>query len=166
MPESTFAVAVRDGEELFLSVRIKRNDRGEIFVLLPTGGTEPGSKKWNAHASYHENGWFHYKSFGRKRFWTKRQKPDANFTGTTPPLILYLAPDELRALGELCNSREFSDVMEIPIDLLRNNETCLSIDVIAPDAKPIFAGPILRQRPFKDAVPWILVTLYRVQLPS
>lgn len=163
MTETMIAVAVRDGEDLFLSLRVKRNDRGEIFVLLPTGETEPGSKRWNAHWSYHEDGWVHYKSFGKPRFRTKGQEPDANFTGTAPPLILYIEPDHL---DELCNPTEFSDVMEIPIDRLRNKETGLSIDLTAPGDQPNIAGPILQRSEFKDTIPWIVVTLYRVEVPS
>src|SRR6266699_371046 len=77
-----FAVAVRDENDLFLWLRIRRSPAGDVYVALPTGRNQLEWKKWNPHASYHRDGQFHHKSFDRRQVSQERQNPDPGFLGT------------------------------------------------------------------------------------
>ena len=66
-----YAVAIEDGATLWLTLWVKRNSRGESFILYPRGN---GS--WNPHASYHRDGTYHQKSHNLKSMVQKRQPLD------------------------------------------------------------------------------------------
>ena len=51
--EKMYAVAVRDGADLFLWIRIRRAVSG-IYYMIPTSRDEPDWKQWNPHGSQHE----------------------------------------------------------------------------------------------------------------
>ena len=59
--EQRYAVALRDGSDLWLTLWVRRSPKGEIFIMLPRG-----NRAWDPHNSYHRDGTFHAKSFGRK----------------------------------------------------------------------------------------------------
>jgi len=73
--EHRYAVAVRDAEGLWLAAWVKRNPKGESFVLIPRAGN------WDVHSSYHSDGTIHIKSFGHKSVASKRQRPAGAFAG-------------------------------------------------------------------------------------
>jgi hypothetical protein len=56
--EYRYAVAVREGADLWLTLWVRRSPKGEFFVFLPSA-----VKGWNPHASYHLDGTFHSKTF-------------------------------------------------------------------------------------------------------
>jgi hypothetical protein len=75
--EQKYAVALRDGSELWLTMWVRCSRKGEIFMMYPRG-----DRDWDAHASYHLNGTFHQKSFGFKGLSQKRQPLTAAFRGS------------------------------------------------------------------------------------
>ncbi len=159
-----FAVAVRDGNDLFLWLQIRRSPAGDVYVAIPTGRNQLEWKKWNPHASHHKDGHFHHKSFDREQVSQVRQKPDCGFHGTENLITRPIAADEPRAFREIVKLAEFAELMEIPVDLVstKKYETCISVDLSEPDGLPIITpgARILAQHAFQDAVPWILVTLF------
>jgi hypothetical protein len=160
-----FAVAVRDGNDLLLWIRIKRAKAGDIYFMFPTGRKGLVWKRWDPHGSLHKDGNFHHKSFDRKIFPRRRQKPDSYFKGTEQLVTRPIASDEPRAFNVPCDPAKFLDVMEVPVGLLSSKkyETNVSIDVTEPGGQPIITpgAQILVQRAFSDAIPWILVTVFR-----
>ena len=159
-----FAVAVRDGKDLFLWLRIRRAADGDIYYIIPTGRHEPEWEKWNPHGSLHNDGNFHHKSFDKKIFPTKGQKPNSNFKGTINMVARPIASNEPRAFGVICDPTKFSEVMEIPVTMLspKTYETYVSIDVTEANGSPspnTSDGQILIQRVFKESVPWIMVSI-------
>jgi hypothetical protein len=167
--ERMFALAVRDGDDLFLWIRLRRAAGTDIYYVIPTGREDERDwKKWNPHGSWHRNGRLHHKSFHKKVLSDERQKPDASFEGTYNLITRGLASDEPRAFGVLCDRTKFSEVMEIPIEILspKHYETYTSVDVSEPGMQPILMGgqeEVLVQRVFDDAVPHITATVYRGQ---
>jgi hypothetical protein len=162
MQERMFAVAIRDGQDLFLWLRIRRSKRGEVFCMLPTGSED--KLKWNRHLSYHKNGNVHYKSLGKKRFSLTGQKPDADIRGTTPPFAWDIRSDSLQDFGVICNPKEFCDVMEVPAALIspaNPRDTFVSVQLTESDGQADIADgcQILRQQAFNDAIPVILVSV-------
>jgi hypothetical protein len=161
-----YAVAVRDSDDLFLVARVHRNKRGEVFVAVP----RPGRRGWDPHSSYHADGRYRVKIHGRAPRTYYLQKPDANFTGTHNMSTLPIASCEPRENHAPCKPETFDDVFEIPVDELRPEEyrTHISVDLIEPGEHPTFhsveafypGARVLRQAIFREAIPWILVTLY------
>jgi hypothetical protein len=154
-----YAVAVRD-TELLLVLRIKRNLKGEVFVLFPRSERED----WDPHTSYHADGYHHQKAFDKKLMIRKRANPDDNFRGSENLLTTGVASDEPAAIGVLCKPGRFADVLEIPIAELspQKYRTYLAVDLIQPGAAPVLTpcAVVLRQKVFQDAIPWISVTLF------
>ena len=159
-----YAVAVRDGADLFLILRIRRSQNGDIYTMIPTGRNNDEWKKWNPHASYHADGQYHHKSFDRKMLQRQEQVPDTGFTGTINLMTRPIAANEPRAFGVLCKTAEFSEVFEIPVFEVTSDKyrTHISVDLVEPGGKEIVTprAKVLRQAVFKDAIPWILVTLF------
>ena len=170
MMERFFAVAIRDGQDLFLWFRVRRASLGDIYYMIPTGGSGPDWKKWDPHGSHHKDGRRHHKSFGQKILAEQRQKPDSDFTGSETLITRPIASHEPRASGVICNPIEFSEVMEVPASLLSSKryETYISIDLTEPDGPPIVTalGEVVAQQAFRDAPPWIWVTVTNNPLPT
>lgn len=162
--EHMLAVAVRDGKELFLWLRIRRAPTGDLYYIFPTGRAEREWKKWNPHGSLHKDGRSHHKSFDQKIFAQERQKPDADYKGTENMVTRPIASDEPRAFGVICDRAEFSEVMEIPVEMLSSKkyETSISVDLTEPGGQPIITpgAKILAQKLFDNSTPQILVSLF------
>jgi len=155
-----FALAVRDGADLFLFGSICRGPKGDVYVNFPRGNRP----NWKPHSSYHASGQHHQKSFGQKSLVYHRQPPDKNFRGTENVVTIGIASDEPRAIGMRCQPTAFQDVFEIPINDLRgeNYRTFVSVDITGAGGNPIITpgSKVIRQAIFQDAFPWILVTLF------
>jgi hypothetical protein len=162
---SKFAVAVRDGSDLFLWIRLRRAPKGDLYYIFPTGRHGRAWKRWNPHGSLHRDGTLHHKSYNRPLHVTQVRKPNAAFQGTLHFVQRGVAPDEPRGFGVVCHPSEFDEVMEIPVSRLSPNkfETCVYVDVTdavgAPSINTATGGTTWEQRAFKDAVPWLLVSL-------
>ena len=79
-------------------------------------------------------------------------------------MTIGLAADEPRAISMRCRTDEFSDVFEIPVDVLRPEKcrTYLAVDLAEPGSEPIITpgARIIRQKVFRAHIPWIMVTLF------
>jgi hypothetical protein len=163
-----YAVAVRD-DNLYLFLRIRRNPRGEIFVIIPMESPDE-RKLWNPHASYHADGQHFQKSYDRKVSPRQKQRPDSTFRGAEYILTRPIAAHEPRAFKVPSTPREFSEVFELSVHELRPEtyRTGIEVDLTEPldrQLMPVGAprhARIIQQRMFKDAVPWIVVTLYDI----
>lgn len=155
-----FAVAVRDGSDLFLFLSVCRTPSGDVYVNFP----RDCKPDWKPHSSYHASGQHHQKSFGHKAIVRKGPKPDSTFSGAQNVVTTGIAADEPRAIHSPCPAGDFEGVFEIPIsDLSRDKyRTMISVDITEPDGQPITTpgSTVVRQAVFRDAVPWILVTLF------
>jgi hypothetical protein len=161
--ERMFAVAIRDAEDLFLRIRIRRSPLGDVYYCLPTGRSGPQWKRWNPHGSYHKDGRSHHKSFDRKALTQHRQKPDFVFKGWEELITIPIARDEPRAFGEICDPSKYAEIMEIPATILSSEKykTHISIDLIEPGVQPDSAG-VLAEQTFRDSIPWILVRVLSI----
>ena len=157
--KTSYAVAVRDGEELYLLITVNR-EGDNVYVNSP----RPGEPEWNPHASYHASGQHHAKSFNNKFFPRIRQRPDQNFRGTESVEHLVIDPSTHRAINLPCQSSNFHDVFEIAQCDLPVGRFRLCVDLVEPGAAapiaPFLGAKIVRQGWFKDRAPWILVTLW------
>jgi len=60
--EQRYAVAIRDGSDLWLTLWGRCSQKGDIFVMLPRGDPD-----LDVHTSYHCNGKFHTKTLLPKK---------------------------------------------------------------------------------------------------
>ena len=141
-PKNRFAVAVRDGTVLFLWLWIKRAPAADIYVMLPTGRSDPYWKNWNPHASYHASGQFHHKSFDGRLLVKHLQKPDENFVGVHNLLQRGIAAHEPRAFGVICNLADFHQIAEFSVALLdpHSFKTYTNVDIAGPADSPTVPG--------------------------
>jgi hypothetical protein len=163
MKEQMVAVAIRDGEDLFLWLRIRRAPSGDIYYMFPTGRPEREWKKWDPHGTLHADGRSHHKSFDQKISPQQtQQKPDADFKGTVNFVTRPIAASEPKTFGVVCDKTKFTEVMELPVSIFSSKkyETYFSIDLTEADGQPTITGEILAQQAF-DGSPVIWVTAYR-----
>jgi hypothetical protein len=154
-----YAVAVRDGHDLFLFCRIHRAVTGDVYVIPPRP-----VPKWNPHVSYHASGQYHVKNYDHPYHISHWQRPDANFKSTRNMSTMGIAASEPRITNAPCKVEDYTEVFEIPSSDLRPEMyyTLLSVDLTEAAGRPIITpgARILRQAIFQDTVPWIMVTLF------
>ena len=103
--EFRYAVAVREGTDLWLVLWIRRSRKGEFFIMMPRGDRE-----WDPHASYHLDGRFHQKSYGQKMAVQQRQAL-ASFRGVEH-LGTYMG-FAAKTVGAACDPAAFSGITEV-----------------------------------------------------
>jgi hypothetical protein len=154
-----YAVAVRDGHELFLCCRIRRTVTGDVYVLPPRPDPD-----WNPHVSYHASGHSHVRHDDHPYHVSHWQEPDANFQRTRHMSTMGIAAGEPRLTNSPCKVEDYAEVFEISVSELRSEmyRTMLSVDLTESRGQPIIApgARILRQVIFQDSMPWIMVTLF------
>ena len=167
--ERMFAVAVRDGDDLFLWIQLRRAASNGIYYVLPTGREDDQKwKKWNPHGSWHKDGSLHHKSVDEKVPGPScNSDPTLNSRALSNIISRPIKADEPRAFGVHCDRLKFSDVMEIPAIIIsqkRDETYYLRPSTWAnPVVQPMLMGgqeKILMQRVFNDAIPHITVTVY------
>src|ERR1700746_2293964 len=73
--EQKYAVAIRDGSDLWLTMWVRCSSKGEVFIMYPRSSRAAG----DPHASYHLNGIFHQKSHKQAWLRQRRQPLTASF---------------------------------------------------------------------------------------
>jgi hypothetical protein len=146
-----YGVAVRDDGNLWLVLWIRRNSKGEFFVMVPRAKSE-----WDPHNSYHLDGTFHAKSFGHKLQVEQRQRLDGNFRGTEH-LGAYGGYGP-KTVGAICDPSAFAGVVEAPSGILGPSHGSIVVDLVEPNHEPI-SWPLkeIVRETFKDDVPWIVI---------
>ncbi len=152
-----YAAAIFDEKGLWLLARIKRSNSGIYFLM------QRDTPDWDPHASYHTSGTSHVRSYEWTHFETKKQKPDATFRGVATVFSMGISPGEEALYKTPCDAGKFDDVFPIPRALFVSGEPyTLVADIIEP-GQAAAPGPwknIVAQKTYKDAVPWILITLW------
>jgi hypothetical protein len=149
--EHRYAVAVREGPNLWLTLWVRRSPKGEFFVMVPRSG-----RGWDPHTSYHLDGTFHSKSFGRKFGGQKRQPLTSQFRGTVN-LGAYGGHGP-KGVGAICDPAAFSGVVEVSPGVLGPRHGMVVVDLVEPGCEPI-TWPFneIARKTFKDALPWIVI---------
>lgn len=153
------AIAVRD-TDLFLEATVVRADTGDVYVNFPRDHVAG----WKPHSSYHASGQHHQKSYGKAFLVQKKRQPDASFKDAVNVVTWGLDSAGHTALNLPCDPHDFSEVFEIPISLLRPEKykTHVSVDIVEPRTEPLLVpgAKVLQQEQYRDAVPWIVLTLF------
>jgi hypothetical protein len=149
--EHLYAVALREGSDLWLTLWVKRSKKGEYFVFNPSA-----DRDWNPHTSYHLDGTFHMKSHGRTVHRQKRQPLAGTFRGNEP--LGSYAGHGPKGVGAICDPSAFSGVVEVSPGVLGPRHGTVAVDLVAPRCEPMpLFQPVVQQSIFRDTVPWIVI---------
>jgi hypothetical protein len=155
--ELLYAVAVREQSDLWLLLWVRRNRKGEFFVMVPRA-PQPGAKRgWDPHNSYHLDGTRHSKSFGRKMASTKLQPLTGTFRGTVP--LGAFAGYGPKTVGAICDPTHFTGVVEVASGILGPRHGEVIVDLVEPSHEPITWLNVVQTEIFKDAVPWVVIRI-------
>src|SRR5262245_29895352 len=124
--EQKYAVAIRDGSDLWLTMWVRCSWKGEVFIMYPRG-----DRDWDAHASYHLNGIFHQKSRGAVMGSRLRRQPlTAAFKGIED-LGVY-AGHGGRSIGAVCDPAAFTGIVIVEPGILGPIDGSVAIDLMEP----------------------------------
>jgi len=151
--EYRYGVAVRDGTDLWLTLWVRRSQKGEFFVMVPRG-----DRDWDAHTSYHLDGTLHMKSYGRKVLPAQRRQPLTGSFRGAENLCIY-AGHGGRITDAICDPALFSGVVEVPPGVLGPRHGAVAVDLVEPGHEPLdlFWKRIVVQRIFRDTTPWVVI---------
>ena len=153
--EHRYAVAVREGSDLWLTLWVRRSRKGEFFVMVPRG-----DRDWDPHTSYHLDGTLHMKSHGRTVLPpTKRQPLTGAFRGTEH--LGGFFGHGPKSVGAICDPTAFSGVVEVAPGVLGPRDGGVTVDLVQPGCDPT-AFPwtqIARQEVFREILPWVVITI-------
>jgi len=151
-PGKKYAVAIRKGSDLWLTLWVRRAPNREIFVMVPRG-----KGRWNPHASYHLDGRFHHKSYDRKMLVKEEQPLTGDFHGSV--CLGMFAGHAPEALGAICDSSAFAGVVEVPTGVLGPRHGCIAVDLLEPGCEPtrLPEAEIAKQEIFRDEIPWLSI---------
>ncbi len=153
--EHRYAVAVRDGADLWLAVWFKRTKKGEFVILIPRA--EPG---WDPHETYHLDGTFHSKSHGRVLTTKVLQPLVGPFRGTEH--LGSHAGYGPKGVGAICDPAAFTGIVEVPLGVLGPRHGGVVIDLVEPGHEPMtWFEPVLQSRVFRDFVPWVVIRVVK-----
>lgn len=159
MPNVFYAVVMRDSSERRLLCRLKRSAAGDVYFLIP--GED---RKANRHVSYHKSGQRHVKSYRWEHFVSHLQGPDQYFCGAEALFAMAIPPGQASQYPVLSPAERFDAYFEIDASQIPETEHhTLTADLVEPgiDALPGPWKDIVAQQRFDDAIPGILVTLWR-----
>jgi len=155
--EYRYAVAVREGDDLWLTLWVKRSSKGEFFVFQPRG-----DRDWDPHSSLHEDGSFHMKSHDEKIPMTVQQRQPPTSMKGTEHLGAY-GGHVPKTVGAVCDPADFTEVFEAPSGILGPRNGMVVVDLLAePDATPLdHPAEEIDRRLFTDSVPNVLIRIFR-----
>lgn len=156
--EFKYAVAVREGADLWLVLWVRRSAKGGFFVMKPMG-----DRDWNPHTSYHLDGTLHMKSHDRKVLPPQKLQPlTGPFRGTVDLGINGgYAP---KGVGAFCDPVAFSGVVEVPSGVLGPRHGAVGVFLVEPGQAPsdyTWAYEVVSQTVFHDVTPNVVITVLR-----
>jgi hypothetical protein len=153
--EHRYAVAVREGPDLWLTTWIRRSPQGDVYVLTPRG-----DRGWNPHASYHRDGTFHMKTYDKVLGPSQKRQPlvGAPFRGAEH-LGAHMGHGP-KAVGAVCDPADFSGIVELEPGVLGPSDGQVVVDLVEPGCDPLtWPGKIVRQQVFQELEPWLVVRI-------
>jgi hypothetical protein len=150
--EYRYAVALREGSDLWLTTWIRRAPKGDIYVMTPR--VDEG---WDPHVSYHNDGNFHGKSFGTNLLPSKRQPLTPAFKGCAQ--VCMLSGHGPKSVGAVCDPTMFTEVVEVRPGILGPRDGFVAVDLVEPEHQPTKLAPhtLNQTSVLKHTLPWIVI---------
>jgi hypothetical protein len=153
--EYRYAVALREGNDLWLTLWVRRSPKGEFFVMLPRG-----DHGWDPHTSYHRDGTLHMKSFNRKVLTPQKRQPlTGKFQGSEHLGMFY--GHGPKSVGAICDPKDFSGIVEIEAGVLGPGHGGVTVDLVEPDHEPIGYDftDVATRKVFCETDPCVVITV-------
>jgi hypothetical protein len=151
--EYRYAVGVREGADFFMTLFIRRDPKGDVYVMIPRGR---GSG--NPHASYHRDGTFHQKNYDQPMMPEQRQ-PIKGFKDCEH-LGMYGGHGP-KDVGVTCDTAKFTGIVEVPDQIFDPpSEGFIAVDLVEPGCENQLMNlfnPIHSTHVFKEAEPWLVI---------
>jgi hypothetical protein len=169
--EYRYAVAVRDGSDLWLVLWVRRSPKGEFFVMVPRGeafaimersgpGRKSRKRDWNPHASYHLDGSLHMKSYDDRVLPPQKCQPlTGKFKGTVH--LASFSGHGPRGVGAICDPTDFSGIVVLPPDALGPGHGTITVDLTEPGHEPLSLGAnwkVVERQEFQDFLPRVVIS--------
>jgi hypothetical protein len=152
--EHRYAVVVREGSDLWLTLWVRRSPKGEFFVMVPRGDGD-----WDPHTSYHRDGRLHMKSYDHKLGSPQKRQPLTGVFRGTEHLGISMGHDP-KSVGVICEPTAFSGVVEVAPGVLGRHNGGVIVDLVEPGCVPMSVlNTIVRQEVFRDTLPWIVIRI-------
>jgi hypothetical protein len=149
--ENRYAVVVREGTNLWLTIWLRRTRRGEYVILVPRA-----DRAWDPHATYHLDGSFHSKSYGQRGLERRLQPLTGPFRGAEH--LGSYAGYGPRGVGAICDPTAFTGVVEVPSRVLGPRHGVVIFDLVEPGHVPLrWNDPIVQCGIFRDSIPWVVI---------
>ena len=152
--EHRYAVAVREGSDLLLTLWVRRSPKGDVYVLVPRG-----RGKWNPHASYHRDGTLHSKGYDMVMGMAKQRQPlTSDFRGAEN--IAQIAGHGPKSIGAICDPSAYSGVVEVPTGILGPRHGSILVDLVEPGCEPAtvpLSKTVVIGKEFRDDSPWLVI---------
>jgi hypothetical protein len=150
--EYRYAVAIREGSDLWLTLWARRSPKPEFFVMQPRS-----DRGWDPHVSFHFNGKLHFKSHGRVVLKKERQPLSDTFRGT-----VHLGGHGGHGKSAICDRKAFNGVVEVESDVLDPRHGQVVVDLVEPGCKPMpWPFVLVRRKTFKHRKPWVVIRIGR-----
>ena len=147
-----YAVAIRDGSDLWLTIWVRCSRKGEIFIMYPRGDRE-----WDAHASYHLDRILHQKSHRMKHLSHKHQPLTAAFRGSEH---LGTYGGHGKGSGAVCDPNAFDGVVFVEPRTLGPFNGSVAFDLVEPGYVPKPDPGITERQVFlRGARPSVIITI-------
>jgi hypothetical protein len=153
--EHLYAVAVRQGPDLWLTMWVKHSRKGEFFVMVPRA-----DRDWDVHTSYHLDGTLHMKSQGHLVLAPNKRQPLTGAIHGTESLGTFggYAP---KSIGAICDPTAFSGIVEVAPGVLGPRDGVIAVDLVEPGCEPTaFPWIQVKRETFRDIIPWVVITIW------
>jgi len=157
--EQKYAVAIRDGSDLWLTLWVRCSRKGEVFIMYPRGDGD-----LDAHASYHLDGTFHQKGYGAVLATQKRQRLTVPFSGSEH-LGLY-SGHGTKSIGAICSPEIFNGVVIVEPGILGPRHGVVAVELVEAGCEPTtFPGTQSVRGIFpRDGRPTVVITIGQATL--
>lgn len=151
--EHRYAVAIREGDNLWLTLWVRRSPKGEFFVMMPRG-----NRGWDPHTSYHLDGTRHSKSHGRMFGAPAKLQPlTRKFKGTEH--IGGYGGHGPKGVGAVCDPNDFSGVIEVEPGVLGPKHGSVIVDLVEPGHDPLSCPNVVRTEVFDEIFPNVVIRI-------
>jgi hypothetical protein len=153
--EQKYAVAIRDGSDLWLTMWVRCTPKGEIFIFYPRGDRDA-----DPHASYHVDGRLHQKSYGAKVLPPQqRQRLDGIFEGSEH---IGNYGGHGKGTGAVCDPKAFDGVVIVEPGILGPHHGSVVFDLVEPGYAPKPDPRVHHREVFRRAGrPSLVITICR-----